>query len=172
MSDDTERNQDYPSYTLRSGDSMNAIAQSLADEMQGIVFGAAQPVRPGDTVKAQMRRAWTELARPPFWRLRAAWYGEAGFWRGYSHEDMRRRHAERLRKEASNADANRDRTLTVLGTLRTAYAVADPDLYREQILALEHELRRAGVELPPLGTGTRTKAEGVAPASPRDGGQT
>jgi hypothetical protein len=72
---------------------------SIATEMQGIVLGAAAPVRPGDTVKAQQRRAWETLKRPAWWRLRAAWYGEAECWSARAVEDMRRRDHARREKE-------------------------------------------------------------------------
>lgn len=69
----------------------------ISVEAQGIVHDAAQPVTPGENIKAQMLRAWTALGRPPFWRLRAAWHGEAGRWSAAALEDLRARDKARRR---------------------------------------------------------------------------
>lgn len=115
--------------------------QALAREMQAIVKDAAQPVSPGETVKGQMRRAWNELRRPPFWRVRAAWWGEAGKWVASAVEDFRRRSDElrqrrqhRQRNDAATFLAQVDR----LERLRQALSAADPAFYRDEIDALEH----------------------------------
>ena len=51
------------------------MRNEIKEEMQAIVFEAAAPIEPGETVKGQMVRAWKNLGRPPFWRVRAAWWG-------------------------------------------------------------------------------------------------
>ena len=53
---------------------------SIALEARSLVRDAACPVTPGETVKAQMRRAWDNLGCWHWWRVRAAWNGEAGCW--------------------------------------------------------------------------------------------
>lgn len=68
--------------------SMSAIAL----EARALVRDAACPVMPGETVKAQMRRAWDNLGRWHWWRVRAAWNGEAGCWSAAAFEELRRRH--------------------------------------------------------------------------------
>ena len=73
---------------------------AIALEMRRLAREAAVPVHPGETIKAQQRRGWEALKRPPFWRFRAAWYGEAGCWSAVAFEDLRRRNAERRKKEA------------------------------------------------------------------------
>lgn len=115
----------------------------IAAEMRALAQSAAEPVSPGETVKAQQRKAWETLRRPAFWRLRAAWYGEAGCWSAVAVEDMRRRHAERLRKEAKTREQ-----ATELGTLFAGIAgrlQASPDAksYRDDI----HELLDAACTL-------------------------
>jgi hypothetical protein len=80
----------------------------IAAEMQALVHGAAVPVMPGDTVKAQQRRAWEALGRPTWWRLRAAWYGEAECWSAAAVEDMRRRERARREREANARDQARE----------------------------------------------------------------
>lgn len=113
---------------------------SIASEMQSLVFEAAEPVRPGDTVKAQQRRAWIELQRPPWWRLRAAWYGEADCWSGRAVDDMRQRDRARREREASLRDAAED-----LGALYARIA-RHPDVDRTRS---DHLLDVAGA----LGSG-------------------
>lgn len=91
---------------------MRAIRADLAAEMQSLVRDAATPVRGGETVKGQMRRAWSALGRPDFWRVRSAWHGEAGRWTGDAIEDFRARgrqlaatRAERGSQERAGAPA-------------------------------------------------------------------
>lgn len=117
---------------------------SIAAEMQAIVFDAAQPIRPGDTVKAQQRRAWGTLGRPPLWRLRAAWYGEAECWSGRAIEDLRRRARARQEREENAREQAQQ-----LGSTYAAFAESlrkeDPDKYRERADGLERMARRLGV---------------------------
>lgn len=75
----------------------------IAVEAQGIVRDAAQPISPGENIKAQMQRAWNALGRPAFWRVRAAWHGEAGRWSAAALEDLRAR--DRARRRPPNAMA-------------------------------------------------------------------
>jgi len=102
---------------------------SIAAEMQAIVFDAAQPIRPGDTVKAQQRRAWGTLGRPPFWRLRAAWYGEAECWSGKAIEDLRRRARARQAKE-ENAREQAQQLGSTYAAVSESLRKEDPDKYR------------------------------------------
>jgi T5orf172 domain len=71
-------------------------AELIADEARQIVADAMQPVQPGENIKKQLERAWVALGKPPFWRIRAAWYGEAGKWLGMTLEDFRAR--DRVRR--------------------------------------------------------------------------
>jgi len=111
--------RDGSSCSFCSGETM-----SIASEMQTLVYEAAAPVRPGDTVKAQQRRAWAALQRPAWWRLRAAWYGEADCWSGRAVDDMRQRDRARREREASLRDAAED-----LGALY-AHIARHPDMDR------------------------------------------
>lgn len=119
------------------------LTDALALEMQEIVRDAAGSVRAGETVKAQMRRAWERLRRPSWWRLRAAWYGEAGCWSGKAIEDLRRRAAALGEKEAKARDEASE-----LGGLYAAIAArlheTDPDFHSHDIAALEQAARRLG----------------------------
>lgn len=119
MRDYRSGNHDGSSCRVCSGDDM-----SIGSEMQAIVWGAAEPIQPGDTVKAQQRRAWAALRNPPWWRLRAAWYGEADCWSARAVEDMRQRDRARREREAKLRDAAED-----LGALYARIA-RHPDLDR------------------------------------------
>jgi len=56
-------------------DAMSAVAL----DAQRMAREAAHPVEAGETVKAQMRRSAQNLRYPVGdWRVKAAWYGEAG----------------------------------------------------------------------------------------------
>lgn len=116
---------------------------SIAAEMQSIVFSAAEPIRPGDTVKAQQRRAWGTLGRPPFWRLRAAWYGEAECWSGRAIEDLRRRARARQERE-ENAREQAEQLGATYAAFAESLRKEDPDKYRERADRLEHMARRLG----------------------------
>jgi hypothetical protein len=75
------------------------IQEELACELRRLVREAAQPVAAGESIKGQIRRAWIALGRPDFWRVRAAWHGEAGKWTASAVEDFRAR-AERRQVRA------------------------------------------------------------------------
>ena len=119
------------------------LMEVLALEMKQIVRSASEPISAGETVKGQMRRAWERLRRPPWWRVKAAWYGEAGRWSGQAIEDMRRRYETRQSKEAKGrAQA------TELGQLYAAIAdrlaETDAHFHREDIAGLKHAARALG----------------------------
>ena len=86
---------------------MSMIQQQIAAEMRCLVREAAQPVAAGESIKGQVRRAWVTLGRPDFWRVRAAWHGEAGKWLASAVEDFRDR-ARRLEASKARADAETD----------------------------------------------------------------
>lgn len=119
---------------------------ALAIEMQQLVRSAAEPVAPGETVKAQMRRAWAVLGRPPYWRLRAAWYGEAGCWSGAAVLDFQSRARARETREAKARDSAGE-AAAALVALRRAYASSgDQDFHRGQIVAIDAALAAMGAD--------------------------
>src|ERR1700710_576758 len=81
-----------------------AMSSVIAEEMQSIVRQAAQPVAPGDTIKAQMVRSWERLGRPAWWRLKAAWYGEAATFSAQAARDMQQRYLRWRDAEARRAE--------------------------------------------------------------------
>lgn len=116
---------------------------ALASEMRRMVFGAAAPVAPGETIKAQQRRAWEALSKPPFWRLRAAWYGDAGKWTGTAIEDMRRRDAARRRKQEASRDQARELAF-IYATAAERLRAIDANFHRDEITRLELAARAVG----------------------------
>ena len=116
----------------------------LAGEMSVLVKFAAEPVCAGESIKAQMTRAWNALGRPPFWRVRDAWWGYAECWVGKAVDDFRMRGAA---LEAKKADA-KDRKfqeftseVAIMGArihrLRKALSSTDTQFYRKEIDALD-----------------------------------
>lgn len=145
MRDQVESIHDKSSCRICSSEPM-----TIAAEMQTVVLRAAEPVLAGETIKSQQRRAWERLQRPSFWRLRAAWYGEAGCWSARAVEDMRRRDAARRQKEAKARDH-----IDQLGTLFAGVAArlqAGPhaDFHQHDVDALLHAARALGVGDIPL----------------------
>jgi hypothetical protein len=115
----------------------------LSLELRALVFDAARPVAPGESIKGQMRRAHANLGYPPWWRLRSAWYGEAGRWTARIVEDFRQRHraleAKRKRQDALRIDEAQDKAavyLARLDRLRQALVVADADFFGPDIDAI------------------------------------
>ena len=122
------------------------MSEALAIEAQQIVRNAAQPVESGETVKAQMRRAWAALGRPPFWRVRAAWYGAAGSWSAAAFDDLRDRYDRWAKRMEVKGRARADNTREQLAALRAQLAHADPDFHRDTIAQVDETLRRLGGE--------------------------
>lgn len=133
--------RDKASFNVRSGEVVTSV--DIAHEMRGIALRAAEPVSAGETVKAQQRRAWEALRRLPFWRVRAAWYGEAGCWSAVAVDEMRRLDAERRKKEAKGREAANE-LAAILATAAERLRVVDPDFYREQIAQHERAARALG----------------------------
>lgn len=150
MRDQSARIPDRSSCRICSSEQMEA----LAVEMQTLVLDAAEPVRAGETIKSQQRRAWERLQRPAFWRLRAAWYGEAGCWSGTAIEDMRRRSAARLQKEAKQREHVDKLGTLFAGVAARLQAGTDADFHQHDIDALLHAARALGAgDLPVAGAG-------------------
>lgn len=136
--------RDRSSFHKRSSEG-TVTAAKLAAEMQAIARSAAEPPAVGDTIKAQMRRSWAALRNPPWWRVRAAWYGDAGCWSGRAIEDFRARHAARLAKEeAGRAKASAIASLLV-STANRLEAV-DADFHGAEIDRLRRMAGRIGAQ--------------------------
>lgn len=124
--------------SYRKGETVTAIAT----ELEGLVKSAASPPRVGELPSAQIRRAWAALGKPDWWRVRAAWYGQAHEgWPVGVVDDLRRRYAawKRESQEAAARDRSREDTAAVaaLASLRSRLAEADPEFFGEQIAAID-----------------------------------
>ena len=81
------------------------MSQVIADELQRYVRAAAEPVKPGETVSAQMRRAQQRL-QLKWWRLKACWYGEAGCFSAAAANEVQTQFGNwRAREQARAAEA-------------------------------------------------------------------
>lgn len=118
----------------RSGDA--EMSAAVAQRMQEIVFDAAAPVQPGEKIKAQVNKAWANLSRPRFWRVVAAWKGEAGPWSAAACYDFEARYAafkERRKRAAREADLTHAARLEAAAT---ALENADGDFHSAEITRL------------------------------------
>ena len=116
----------------------------LSAEAQRLVQSAAEPIRPGETVKAQMRRAWMNLGRPAFWRVKAAWYGEAGCWSAAAMQDLREREARWSSRELEAGREEARALLAVLSRLAQSEAEVAPAADRSAIAEARELIRRLG----------------------------
>lgn len=133
--------------TLQVG--ANSSRTQRADEMQRIAFGAAAPVTPGESVKAQMLRAWRALGKPPYWRLKDAWLGYAGKWRDEAVDDFRQRAQalaiSRAAEQVAEAGVEGDAGAAMasrLAALCEALEAQDADFHRQTVDALRWAIGR------------------------------
>jgi hypothetical protein len=118
------------------------MSASIATEARRLVMSAAEPVSAGETVKAQMRRAWERLGRPSWWRIRAAWYGEASCWSAAALEDLRNRADHWSTKQRERGRAEAQNLAAVLSRFLEADAPAAPNLAREDLDQARDLVRR------------------------------
>ena len=130
------------SFQLRSrGVDMSA---SIASEAQRIARDAATPISAGDTIKAQLRRAWVNLGRPAYWRVRAAWYGESGCWSAAAFEDFRARYRAWRERQEEKGRTEAATLFRLLLERRDALAAIDSEFHRDEIERLSRALRAMG----------------------------
>jgi hypothetical protein len=81
-----------------------AMNEAIALEVKTICRRAAEPVLPGESITAQLRRAWDNLGRPPFWRVRAGWYDDrAGNWSAAAVKDFQDRYVALIARNSRRA---------------------------------------------------------------------
>jgi hypothetical protein len=69
-------------------------SETQAERARAAVLSAALPVQAGDTVKRQIERAALRLGMSNnLWRIRGAWYGEAGTWAAHKVTEIEERAA-------------------------------------------------------------------------------
>lgn len=134
--------RDKESFLLRSP---GQVAKAVAEEARSIVMMAAEPIPAGDTVKAQMRRAWERLGRPAWWRIRAAWYGEAGCWSATAIEEFRQRANRWQSRQEAGAREEAHALATVLNRFLEGDADTHPHLAGEDLAAARDLVRRLGL---------------------------
>lgn len=121
----------------------------IATEIQEIVRRAAEPLEPGDTVKTQLARSWQNLGRPPFWRLKAGWYGDGASWSARAVADFQarwvalqaKRDAARLERAKAQLAATRSRDefhALKLESAAAALEATDDQFYRLDIERLRN----------------------------------
>ena len=136
--------RDKSSFHIVWSEGAKAMSEAIGVEIRTICRRAAEPVLPGEGVKAQLRRAWAALDRPPYWRLRSGWYGEGGCWSAAAVVDFQRRYlamTDRRDRRAAQAQAI---DAAKRGATGTSQAEQARDEYRtlvERIEALEAALR-------------------------------
>ena len=119
------------------------LQDNIAQEMRKTVIEAAEPGVPGEGVKSTLQRAHRNLGRPKFWRVRAAWKGEAGDWAGWALDDFRER-IDALRRQRRKRDLKEAADVgNRIASLRSALAQADPDFFGPEVDALGQLLERA-----------------------------
>ena len=80
------------------------MSEAISFEIRTICRKAAEPVRAGESIKAQLLRAWENLGRPAFWRIRSGWYDDrAGNWSAAAVADFQRRYLAMTDRQARRA---------------------------------------------------------------------
>jgi hypothetical protein len=142
-------------FGMRDKASSIHIASSQDTEMDSVIARegytiarqAALPIQPGDTVKAQLNRAWVALGRPPFWRVRAAWYGSAGSFSAAAIRDLQDRYRVMIAKRAKTTQHTDLLHAARLEAAATSLESIDADFHRTEIERYRHmarELRDLG----------------------------
>ena len=127
------------------------MTSPVANQMKSCVRLPAMPIEPGETVAAQMRRSWERLGRPAWWRLKAAWYGEAGSFSAQAASDLQDRFVRWREAEARRA-ASAAATQTLLRARQDrAELEAARDAHRSQLAQIERQLAacEAALRVPP-----------------------
>lgn len=127
------------------------MSMSIAAELQNMVYEAAGSIEPGESIKAQINRAWVNLGRPAFWRVRRAWYGNGGNWTATALEDFRARHKVWKARQKARGCEQRDVALARLVALRGALADSDPHFHRAIIAVLDDTIRDMGNQTERMG---------------------
>lgn len=121
----------------------------IAFDAQAMVREAAD-ARGGAKIKSQMNAAARNLGYPlGDWRIKAAWYGEAGAWGAAMFRDLENRFeawkARRSNKEEM-ARGNANKAAAELLAMRDRlFASGDADFHREHILAIDAALAAMGL---------------------------
>ena len=136
--------RDKSSFHIVWSEGAKAMSEAIGIEIRTICRRAAEPIQPGEGVKAQLLRAWAALDRPPFWRLRSGWYGEGGCWSAAAVADFQRRYLSMTARHARRIAQAQAIDTAKRGAAGTSMPEQARDEYRtlvERIEALEAALR-------------------------------
>ncbi len=100
-----------PRFTVIETEASRQMSKPVATNMQEIAYWFCGPQRAGESQKGRIRRGWEAAGRPPFWRFRSAFYGEAGPWSAAAYtqfQDLYRAALAREARKAANAKAIED----------------------------------------------------------------
>jgi len=121
-----------------------AMSEAISFEIRTICRKAAEPIRAGESIKQQILRAWENLGRPPYWRVRSGWYDDrAGNWSAAAVADFQRRYlamTERHARRVAEAQAIERAKRGGRGPSEAEKAVAEYRTLVARIEALEAAL--------------------------------
>lgn len=147
--------RDKPSFHLIWSQGAKAMSEAIGIEIRTICRRAAEPVAPGESVKAQLRRAWDNLQRPPFWRVRSGWYDEGGCWSAAAVIDFQRRYLALVGRQSRRAAhmkiieaAKRGPAIPPSAAVQAEQARDEYRTLVERIEAIEAALRLQGPDAP------------------------
>ena len=117
----------------------------VATDMRAIALAFMGTRRPGESVKVWLNRGWEAAWRPPFWRFRAAFHGEAGCWSAQAVADFQQRYRRLVAAQRRQVEHEAAKAALISGTSlpsNTLEAARDElRLLRTRIDALESALR-------------------------------
>ncbi len=123
------------------------MTTQISFDLQSLARSTAEPVRPGESIGAQINKVWERWGRPPFWRVKAAWYGEAGCFSAAAARDIQDRFV-RWRKAEARRAASAAQTETLLRAQREREQLeATRDAIRTQLATIERQLSLADATL-------------------------
>lgn len=134
---------------------LRVCSQQESEAMSDIAYDAQMMVRDaadargGSIVKKQMNTAARNLGYAPGdWRVKAAWYGEAGSWGAAMFRDLENRYRAwkgRQERKEGIARGNADKAATELLALRDRMlAAGDQEFNCEHVVAIDAALAAMG----------------------------
>lgn len=112
------------------------MSQSIATDAQRIVLDAAGPSA-GRTIARQMQDAARALGyRAGSWRVRAAWYCEAGAWSAAAVEDLRERYRTWREKQGRLASAEASKLASVYRSIAAQLERTDAEFHAADVASL------------------------------------
>lgn len=119
---------------------------AIALDAQKMVRAAAHPLEVGETIKAQQNRAALNLRYSPGdWRIKAAWYGEAGSWGAALFRDFEERFNAWKARQERQSEAARTNAAATMAALCEALSRTGEAVHREQAEAIQRALSAAGL---------------------------